>query len=56
MIYDSLRARVDGERVLISGARDEAEARHCWRVLLLNERLVEEADGDRQTVLASLVA
>ncbi|TCP82885.1 hypothetical protein C8J42_12019 [Sphingomonas sp. PP-CE-1A-559] len=56
MVSDTLRAQVEGRHVMISGAQDEAEARHCWRVWLLNERLVAEASADRQAVLALLVA
>lgn len=56
MVSDTLRVWMEGGRVTISGAHDEAEARHCWRVLLLNERLVAEAGPDRQAILASLVA
>lgn len=56
MVSDSFRAHGDGDRVRISSERSEAEAEHCWRVMLLNERLVAEAKAGRDGVLASLVA
>lgn len=45
-----------GDRVLVSGAASVDEARHLWRLTLLNERLVAEANPARAELLMSLVA
>ena len=51
-----VQVRVSGDRVFFSGAASMDEARHVWRLTLLNERLVAEADPARTELLMSLVA
>ena len=47
---------VVGDRVVVIGTIAEAIAMHRWRVALLNERLVADADEGRHAVLAALIA
>jgi len=60
-------SRLNGERrgftvmlrstsVLLGGSGSEDDARLSWRIALLNERLVVEADAARTVLLGSLVA
>ncbi len=42
--------------VILRGRASESAARLWWRIALLNERLVQEADGQRRELLAGLVA
>ena len=51
-----VHVRVLSDRVLVSAAASVDEARHLWRLTLLNERLVAEADPARAELLMSLVA
>ena len=51
-----VHVRVAGDRVVVSGGASAAEARHVWRLTLLNERLVAEADPARADLLMSLIA
>jgi hypothetical protein len=51
-----MRVRVSIDRVFVSAARSEADARHLWRVALLNERLVAKADSARTDLLIMLIA
>lgn len=52
----NVRVRVSGDRVFLSGSASGADARHLWRVTLLNERLVADADSARVDLLKSLIA
>jgi hypothetical protein len=47
---------VVGESVVLVGTVAEADAMHCWRVALLNERLIAQADEGRHAMLATLIA
>jgi hypothetical protein len=51
-----LHVHVLSDRVFVSAAAPNADVRHLWRVTLLNERLVAEADPARADLLMSLVA
>ena len=51
-----VHVRVAGDCVVVTGVASVAEARHVWRLTLLNERLVAEADPARADLLMSLIA
>ncbi|KUR71003.1 hypothetical protein AQZ52_09855 [Novosphingobium fuchskuhlense] len=50
-----VRVRVSIDRVFMSAATSVTDARHLWRVALLNERLVAEADPARTDLLMMLI-